>query len=439
MKRIILILLNLGILWQIALSQNFDESKLDDYFDALESNNIFMGSIAVSQNGEIIYSRSLGYSDFENKLKANNNTRYGIGSISKTFTTVLVLKGVEEKKIDLNQTIDKYFPTIENSNNITISDLLYHRSGIHDFTEDMDYLTWYTQPKTEQEMVAIIANRGSDFEPDSKSKYSNPNFILLSYILEKSYQKSYGELLEEYITAPIGLKNTSFGETVNNPNKKSNSYKFLETWNLVPETDSSIPMGAGGIVSTPSDLIKFSNALFSGHLLDSVSLNKMMTMKDNFGMGLFQFPFNHTVGYGHTGGIDGFTSIFSHFSDGNISYALMSNGTSYNNNDISISVLSAVYDKPYDIPVFSTIELQSEDLDQYLGIYSSAQLPMKITITKNNNTLIAQATGQSSFPLEATEKDKFIFKLAGIVLEFNPSERTMMLKQGGGQFLFTRD
>jgi hypothetical protein len=64
---------------------------------------------------------------------------------------------------------------------------------------------------------------------------------------------------------------------------------------------------------------------------------------------------------------------------------------------------------------------------------------MKITITKNNNTLIAQATGQSSFPLEATEKDKFIFKLAGIVLEFNPSERTMMLKQGGGQFLFTKE
>ena len=194
MKRIILVLLNLGILWQIALSQNFDESKLDDYFDALESNNIFMGSIAVSQNGEIIYSRSLGYSDFENKLKANDSTRYGIGSISKTFTAVLVLKGVEENKIDLNQTIDKYFPTIENSNKITISDLLYHRRGIHDFTEDMDYLTWYTQPKTEQEMVAIIANRGSDFEPDSKSKYSNPNFILLSYILEKSYQKSYGEL-----------------------------------------------------------------------------------------------------------------------------------------------------------------------------------------------------------------------------------------------------
>lgn len=64
---------------------------------------------------------------------------------------------------------------------------------------------------------------------------------------------------------------------------------------------------------------------------------------------------------------------------------------------------------------------------------------MKITITKNNNALIAQATGQSSFPLEATEKDKFKFDQAGIVMEFNPSEKTMLLKQRGGQFLFTKD
>ncbi|MDQ1772006.1 serine hydrolase [Labilibaculum sp. A4] len=439
MKKIFLVILTLGILCQVVLSQNFNKDKLDDYFDVLESNNKFMGSVAVSQNGEIIYSKSLGFSDYEKKLKANESTKYGIGSISKTFTAVLVFKGVEEKRIDINQTINKYFPTIENSNKITIEDLLYHRSGIHNFTDDKDYLTWNTQPKTEKEMVTIIANKGSDFEPNSKSQYSNSNYILLSYILEKSYQKSYGELLKEYITAPIGLKNTYFGETVNNSNKKCNSYRYLDRWKLVPETDISVPMGAGGIVSTPIDLVKFSNALFDGQLLNSESLKKMMTIKENFGIGLFQIPFYNKVGFGHTGGIDGFTSVFSHFSDGDISYALISNGTNYTNNDISISVLSAVYNKPYETPTFSTIEVKSEDLDKYLGIYSSAQLPMKITVTKNNNTLIAQATGQSSFPLEATEKDKFKFDQAGIVMEFNPSEKTMILKQGGGQFLFTKN
>ena len=437
MKKIFLTLLNLGILCQIVLSQNFDKAKLDGYFKTLESNNKFMGSVAVSQNGEIIYSKSVGFSDYENKLKANENTRYGIGSISKTFTAVLVLKGVERKKVGLKQTIDKYFPTIKNASKITIENLLYHRSGVHNFTNDKDFLTWNTQSKTEKEMVAIIANGGSDFEPDSKSQYSNSNYVLLSYILEKIFQKPYGDLLREYITEPIGLKNTYFGDSLNNSN--SNSYRYLESWKIVPKTDTSIPMGAGGIFSTPKDLVKFSDALFGGKLLSRESLEKMMTIKEKFGIGLFQMPFYDKIGYGHTGGIDGFNSIFSHFSNGQISYALISNGTNYNINDISISVLSAIYNKPYVTPKFSTIKVSPEDLNKYLGVYSSTQLPMKITVTKENNTLIAQATGQSSFPLEATDMNKFKFDQAGIVMEFNPAEGTMILKQGGGQFVFKKD
>src|SRR5690606_30985778 len=100
------------------------------------------------------------------------------------------------------------------------------------------------------------------------------------------------------------------------------------------------------------------------------------------------------------GGIDGFTSIFSFFPDGNVSYAMTSNGTNFNNNDISLAVLSAIYNIPYDIPDFKIYEVKSEDLDQYLGVYSSSQITLKITITKKNKTLIAQATGQASFPLE---------------------------------------
>jgi hypothetical protein len=78
-------------------------------------------------------------------------------------------------------------------------------------------------------------------------------------------------------------------------------------------------------------------------------------------------------------------------------------------------------------------------MDKYLGIYSSTQMPLKITITKNDSTLIAQATGQSSFPLEATEKDKFQFEQAGIIMEFNTDKNELTMKQGGGSVLFTKD
>lgn len=423
---------------QIATAQNFNKARLDSFFNALETNQRFMGSVALSENGKIIYSKALGFVDVENKITANENSKYRIGSISKTFTSVLVLKAVEEKKADLNQTIEKFFPSIKNAGKITIRHLLCHRSGIHSFTEDKDYPDWSTKPKTEKEMIEIIANGGSDFEPDSKSQYSNSNFILLTYILEKCFKKPYAELLKEYITQPSELKNTYLGKKITTSENECKSYTFLGDWIVAPETDISIPLGAGGIVSTSTDLTKFSDALFGGKLLKAESLELMKTFKDQFGLGLLQIPFFDKKGYGHTGGIDGFSSVFAHFSDGNISYAMVCNGTNFNNNNISVAVLSSYYGKPFNIPTFTSFNVSSEDLDQYLGVYSSEQIPLKITISKNNKTLIAQATGQSSFPLDATAKDKFKFDPAGIIMEFNPTEKTMLLKQGGGQFTFTK-
>jgi len=438
-KLLFITFLLLGNISQQSVAQNLDKTKLDAYFVALEANNKFMGSVALSQNGNIIYTKAIGFIDVENKLKADNLSKYRIGSISKTFTSVLVFKAVEEKKLSLNQTIDSYFPDIKNAKNITISHLLNHRSGIFNFTNSPEYLSWNTVAKSEKEMVEIIKQGGSVFEPDSKAEYSNSNYVLLTFILEKTYKKPFSELLTEYICKPIGLQNTYLGGKIHSENNECKSYRFADSWKLEPETDTSIPLGAGGIVSTPSDLAKFSDALFGGKLLSSESLEMMKTLKDNYGMGLFQFPFDGKKAFGHTGGIDGFSSMFSHFSESSLSYALISNGSNYINNSISIAVLSAAFGKEFTIPEFKVYAVSSEDLDSYIGLYSSSQLPLKITISKDGKTLIAQATGQASFPLEATDKHIFKYDQAGLELEFKPEEKTMILKQGGGVFTFTKE
>jgi len=439
MKKIILITFLLGVLSQVGSAQNFNKSKLDSFFNVLEKNNKFMGSVAIAKNGEIIYSKSIGFSDIENNIKATNNSKYRIGSITKSFTAVLILKAVEEKKLNLDQTINKWFPTIQNAKKITLRHLLNHRSGIHNFTNDEDYLTWNTEAKTEKEMLEIIEKGGSDFKPDSKAEYSNSNFVLLTYILEKTFSKSYSELLQEYIVEPIGLKNTYVFGKIDPKKNECKSYKFVGTWKLESETDFTVPLGAGAIISTPTELTKFADALFNGKLLNHKSLEIMKTINDNYGIGLFQIPFYNKVGYGHTGGIDGFSSVYSYFPEDKISYALTSNGTNYDNNNISIAVLSAIFDKPYKIPVFTTYNVNSEDLDKYLGVYYSKQIALKITITKDGNTLIAQGTGQPALPLEATEKDKFKFDQAGAKFEFNPTEKTMILFQGGGKISFMKE
>ncbi len=413
------------------LDASFDKARLDAYFDALEAADRFRGSVALSLNGEVIYSRTVG-----NSAKCS---KYRIGSISKTFTTVLVMKAFEQGKLAPDQTIDAFFPSVPNAGKITIRHLLSHRSGIHNFTDDPDYLTWNTEPKDTLEMVALIAQRGSDFEPGTGVRYSNSNFVLLTYILEKTFQEPYAELLRQYICEPLGLDNTYMGGKIDTLRQECRSYRYLGEWTLMPQTDPSIPVGAGSVVSNPEDLNVFAHALFSGRLVKPESLEMMKTIRDGFGMGLFITPFYERQGYGHTGGIDGFGAVFTYFPDDNLAYSLTSNAANFNKNDISIAVLSAFYGKSYEIPEFVTYPVDPADLDQYTGTYSSYDVPLKITISRVNNSLIAQATDQSAFPLEPFDKDKFQYEVEGVVLEFDPSEKAMILKQRGAELEFFKD
>lgn len=419
-------------------AQNFNKAKIDSLFHVLESKDKYMGSVVVSENGKIIYSNAIGKDDIATNKKTTTSTKYRIGSISKMFTSTLVFKAIEEKKLSLNQTIEGYFPAIENASKITISNLLNHRSGIFNFTSADEYATYSGATKTTKEMVTIIAKGKSVFEPNSKGDYSNSNYVLLSYILEDVYKQPYSMLIQTKIVKPLGLKNTYFGGKINIANNECYSYDYTDKWDKETETDTSIPMGAGGMVSTPKDLTQFIDALFNGKLISVASLEQMKTIKDKYGMGIFQVPFYDKIGYGHTGGIDGFRSALSYFPENKLSIAITSNGMNYGNNDIVIAILSSYYNRKFEIPTFTSLELKTEDLDPYLGVYASATFPLAITVTKDNKKLMAQATGQSAFPLESTKKDTFEFRTAGITLEFNSTANQMTIIQGGMKNVLTK-
>jgi len=442
MKNKILTTLLLTVLSVVAVyGQSLNKSKLDSLLNILAEKNKAMGSLTISKNGNVVYSKAIGYSFLSDKVKipATEKTIYRIGSISKMFTTTMIFQLIEEGKLKLTNTLDQYFPKLPNADKITIGNLLNHRSGLHNFTDDPDYTTWMTQPKTQDEMLSIIAKNKVDFLPNEKASYSNTNFVLLGYIIEKITKQPYSKNLKERITSRIGLSNTSYGGKTDITKNESFSYQFENSWKQLPETDMSIPGGAGSIVSTPTDLIQFIEDLFSNRLISKNSLMQMKTITEGYGMGMFQIPFDTKRAYGHNGGIDGFASNLAYFPEDSLAIAYCTNGQAYPMNDILIGVLKICFDRAYSIPTFSSISINPEELTKYSGIYSSAQIPLKITISKNNETLIAQATGQPSFPLDAVEKDTFKFDPAGVVLEFNTEKNEMTLKQGGGVFLFKKD
>src|SRR5580765_1420283 len=165
-------------------AQTLDKAKLDQLFDRLLEKNKGMGSLTLAKDGNVLYTRSFGYSqiDATEKKPLTPTTKYRIGSITKTFTAVMIFQLVEEGKLKLTDTLDKFFPQVPNAARITIGQILAHRSGIHNLEPDG---SWGKQPRTKDEVVGRIAQGQPDFEPDSKHLYSNTGYVLLGYIVEK--------------------------------------------------------------------------------------------------------------------------------------------------------------------------------------------------------------------------------------------------------------
>lgn len=426
--------------FQQAFTQNFNKEKLDSLFNGLSTYNKSMGTVLIVRNDTLIYNRSIGYGVFSdaNKQLLSEKSRYRIGSITKMFTAVLIFQLIEEHKLTLSTPLSVYFPQIPNSTKITIGNLLSHRSGLNNYTNDWD--SWRFKPQTHEQMLGIITSKKADFEPDTKTAYSNSNYLLLGYIIEKICKKTYAETVKERITLKIGLADTYYGGKINNRNNEVYSYQWVqETWKQQPETDMSAAEGAGAIVSTPSDLTKFIIALFSQKLINNTSLQQIQTIKDGEGFGIEQLPFYDKLVYGHSGQIDLFQSWLLYFPKEKVTVVYASNGYGgFGINDILKGILHIYFDKSYTIPNFKVIQLKPEDLEIYTGVYTCKKPDMILTITKDGNTLIGQATGQSPFPLEAIEQNKFQFSQAGIIMEFFPDKNEMLLLQGGGRFIFTR-
>lgn len=424
----------------MVFSQNAVKEKMSDYLDSLFIHHKVMGSFALVENDHPTFIKAVGFADAEKNKMANVNTQYRIGSISKTFTAVLIMKAVEEKKISLDKKLSDFYPEIPNADKITIENLLQHRTGIHNLTDEGEYLQYNTKSQTETDLINIIKKYTSDFTPGSRHQYSNSNYILLGFILEKMYKKSYAELVKEKITKPLKLTFTEVGGKIDTSKNQAKSYQFINgKYEASSETDMSIPIGAGNIISTPSDLLTFILGLEQGKLIKKQNVEKMKNFVDGYGYGVIKIPFEKEWGFGHTGGIDNFSSALYYFPGLKVAMAFTTNQSNTDTNDISIKLIETALGKDFEIPGFKTIEIPENELQKYTGTYSSPDVPLKINIFIQDKKLMAQATGQGAFPLEATSPTNFTFDMAGIEINFYPEKNQFIIMQGGTKNTFTKE
>src|SRR5436309_561771 len=433
-------------LFTAGYAQTLDQAKLDQFFDRLTEKNNAMGSLTIARDGNVRYTRAIGYSQISGSEKKplTAASRYRIASITKMFTAAMILQLVEEGKLKLTDTLDKFFPQIPNARKVTIVQILAHRSGIPNVRRDRDsQRNVNTTPITKDEMLALIAKGTPAFEPDEKHSYSNSGYFLLGLILEKLTGKPYEEALKERITSKIGLADT-YTATGNIDVNKNESLTYLNVggdWKQVPETHPSILFGGGAIVSTPNDLAKVIQALFDGKIVSKENLDQMKTIRDGDGLGIGMEPFTFAgkTFYGHGGGADNYGAWLSYEPEEKLAVAYTTNAKVYPVENIVRGVVDIYYNKPFTIPALESLAISPEVLDKYVGVYSSPEAPAKATVTRDGATLFFQPPGASSaVPLEATAEDKF--QIEGVaVFTFDAAKNQMTVKRRGGERVFTKE
>jgi D-alanyl-D-alanine carboxypeptidase len=423
-------------------AQTLDKAKLDEFFDRLAEKKKAMGSLTIAKDDKVVYTRAIGYTqvDATAKKPLTAASRFRIASITKTYTAVMILQLVEEGKLKLTDTLDKFFPQVPNARKITLLQILSHRSGIPKVRRDQ--ATWKPgAPVTKEEMLALIVKGAPEFEPDTKNSYSNSGYFLLGLILEKLTGKPYDQALEERINSKIGLKDTYLATGRIDVNK-GEALTYTNTgsdWTLWKEGFETHPSIGFQLISTPGDMAKFIQALFDLKLISQDSLNQMKTMRDDEGLGLVTFAFAGKTFYGNTGGGDNYGSWLMYQPEEKLVVAYATNAKVHPVKDIVSGVIDIYYGKPFEIPAFETIAVNPEVLDKYVGVYSSPDAPKKWTITRDGGTLFVQPGSEGAAALEATAQDEFQLFGGKVTFEFDAAKDQMILKRGGRPMAFTKE
>lgn len=242
------------------------EPLIDNYLLSFPSFEKFNGVILIAEGNNILYNKGFGFANQELNIKNNKSTRFQIGSITKAFTSMLVLKLMEEGIIDLDNSICDYLPYYprETGENITIQHLLTNTSGIpHHYDVVSDFFTKHDHYfHTPVELLSLFWSAPLKHDPGEEFTYSSPGYYILGAIMQQVTGKSYAELLKEYILDPLGLYDTYVENNRTTDKNLATGYqRGLMGLSKAYSEDKSTALAAGDIISTAYDLFLWQRTL----------------------------------------------------------------------------------------------------------------------------------------------------------------------------------
>ena len=363
---------------------NIPKEDFDRYYNAVKTfynNDLvakgFNGGILVAKNGKIIYEDYHGYFNLQKKDSLTPHSAFHLASISKTFTAMAVLKLAELGKLNLDDNVKKYFPAFPYEG-VTIKLLLSHRSGLPNYIYFMQQLGWnIKQYCSNMDMLNYMIQYKPPVTsaPDTHFTYCNTNYALLALIIEKASGKNYPEVLQELFFTPLHMDDT-YVFTMADSAKAMPSYDWRGRQERLTFLDTGF--GDKNIYSTPEDLLKWDQALYTNQIFTKKTLDAAFTAYSNekpgirnygYGWRMNVYPNGKKIIY-HNGWWHGNNTVFIRMIEDSVTIIVL--GNKYNR---------AVYDAKKMAPIFQPT-MEMDDGEKNANTHEKLMMNLEVDSSK---------------------------------------------------------
>ena len=403
-------------------------------------------SVAVVKNGRTVVAKGYGFADLENDVPATAETVYRIGSVTKQFTSAAIMRLVEQGKVSLDDTLQKFLPNFPTQGNrVTVRHLLNHTSGIKSYTSLGP--KWQRVNRLDlapDSLVALFANEPFDFKPGDKWLYDNSGYFLLGMIIERVSGKPYGQYLKDELFTPLGLKSTIYCDQAPLIKHHAQGYALRPDTTFINAEPLSMtqPYAAGSLCSTVTDLAAWTLALSSGKVVSPASYKQMTTpgtlndgkpLTYGFGLGIGTLGGHRQVS--HNGGINGFISELHHYPDDSLVTVVLTNTGAL----VAVQLERHIARRALGIKDLPAVPIDASALERLVGEYQLGDVRVRVFV--EGGRLRAQSPGAPAFGLKHVGGGRFVRDdNDDVQYEFaaGTPAPTFVRRQGGNETTATR-
>lgn len=394
------------------------QAALEGLVDAAFSDHGPGGVVLASLDGKLLLHRAYGMADVELGVPMARDSVLRIGSITKQFTAVAVLKLVEAGHLSLDDDIRKHVPELQtHGRKVTIRQLLTHTGGVPNLVDLENFDALSRQPHEPAQLVALTKAMPLVSEPGTAFHYSDSGYIALGLLVERVGGMPYGRFVSERLATPHGLAGTRYDDGATIIPRHARGYTFDgDALRNAAYIDMQVPHAAGGLVSTAHDLLRWQSLLAAGEIVDRnllwqawtpVTLANGERVGYGFGFGWKLCPFEGEATLGHGGFINGFTASTLHLPARRLSIVVLANQDSgrpepsYLARRIARLLLTGN-------PELRTADVPAERLSALVGTYRTSAGDLR-TITQRDGILYSQRNDRPPIALVPLSEQSFAF------------------------------